>query len=93
MMRHAGRLSGGEQPPRPVDELRRRGPGRVVAGVDHDLAPDQRLVEAGPGGEVNPVLRRAAAQHPHLVPARPQFPCYQAAQGPRAARYRDFHAP
>jgi hypothetical protein len=65
-------LFGGEQPPGSFDQRLRRSLGRrVVARIDDHVAAVQGAAEALSCGQVNPVLRGAAAEHPDLMPACP----------------------
>jgi len=72
MVPDAGYLLGREQPARALDERVGGVLGRVVGGVDDDVDALERFREPLARGDVDPVLRAPAAEHPHLVSTRAQ---------------------
>ena len=79
------------RPPGAADKDVRRMSGGVVAGIDDDVAACQCGFEPFARGQVHPVLRSAAAQCPHVMPAPAEFRKDQAAQRPGPANDRCLH--
>jgi hypothetical protein len=90
-----------QQPPRPLDEHRRRLASRAwgVGGLDHRLGAGQRVAQPVAADEIDRVVggpghwgvRRPAREHAHIVPAPGELRDHLPAEHARSSCYRDVH--